>query len=67
MGYTTDAWTPGWSRLDWTESDGEMFYCESSYGLESEAEAIAATPGDATDISAGCGGFNWTWIWESTL
>jgi len=50
-----------WSRMDWThDADGVLNFCQSTYDAADEATALAATPADATDLSAGCGGFAWT-------
>ncbi len=53
---------PGlWSRFDWTRFDGALYFCQSLFDGASEADAVAATPADATDpTSTGCGGFGWS-------
>ncbi len=51
-----------WTRYDWTQTgDGELYYCQTAFGLDS-AEAAESTPAaDATDpAAAGCGGFAWS-------
>ena len=51
-----------WSRLDWTtDADGSLWYCSTAYDAETEADALAVTPPDATDPStSGCNTFPWT-------
>jgi len=50
-----------WSRFDWTEKDGTLWYCQSVYDAESEQEALDADPADDSDpANSGCGGFAWS-------
>lgn len=50
-----------WSRFDWTEADGHLWYCQSAYDAASEAEAQdTARPDDTDPATLGCGGFSWT-------
>lgn len=53
---------PGlWSRFDWTDVDGDLFYCQSAFDAATEEDAFAAPRADDTDpASGGCGGFAWT-------
>jgi hypothetical protein len=53
---------PGlWSRIDWTEKDGSLYYCQTVYNADSKAVALEATPADPTDPdNAGCSQFSWT-------
>jgi hypothetical protein len=62
-----DLFFPGkWSRTDWTWYSGDggaaaLYVCTSTYDADSEAEAIAAPPADASDpVNGGCGGFSWS-------
>ncbi|HCH63142.1 MAG TPA: hypothetical protein DFR83_10080, partial [Deltaproteobacteria bacterium] len=51
-----------WSRYDWTtDTEGVLWYCSTAYDAETEADALAAGPPDASDpASAGCGTFPWS-------
>ena len=61
-----NAWNAGlWSRFDWTwfdAGDGRaLWFCQGTLDAASEADALAATPADATDpATSGCGGFGWS-------
>ena len=53
-----------WSKFEWTwDADGELYYCQSAYDAATEEDAFAAEGADATDLSGGCGGFGWSWIY----
>lgn len=50
-----------WSRFDWTEAGGDLFYCQTAYDAPDEAAARATPAADPTDpTTGGCGGFPWT-------
>ena len=51
-----------WSRFDWTEKAGVLYYCQAAYAADSEEAARAVPASDASDpASKGCGGsFPWT-------
>ena len=51
-----------WSRYDWTvDGDGTLWYCNTAYDAETEADALATPAADATDPAAGgCGTFAWS-------
>lgn len=49
-----------WSRMDWTWSGADLYFCQSAFDAADEAAALAATPADASDLAAGCGGFGWS-------
>jgi len=54
-------YNPGlFSRFEWTYDGDDLFYCQSVYDAESEAEARSAERADADDLSSGCGGFAWS-------
>ena len=57
-----DAWSPDlWSKYNWTtDDDGDLFYCQIAYAEATEADALAVTDADATDLASGCNGFPWT-------
>lgn len=59
---TENSFSPGkYSRFDWyaSTSDG-LYYCQTAYQAETEAEAEATTPADPTELATGCGGFPWS-------
>jgi hypothetical protein len=57
-------WNPSlYSRFDWTVADGTTYFCQTAYDAATEADALAATPADASDLMGGCGGFSWTALW----
>lgn len=57
----TNAFFPGdWSRFDWTEQGGDVYYCQTAYAAASEWEARSTPPADAGDLASGCAGFSWT-------
>ena len=52
-----------WSRFDWTRnSNGDLYYCQTTYKSASEQEAEMTQRADASDLTKGCGalGFGWT-------
>jgi len=49
-----------WSRFDWTFNSGELFYCQIAYDAATEADALAATDANKTDLSTGCSSFAWS-------
>jgi hypothetical protein len=51
-----------WSRFDWTESDGKLYFCQSAFDADSLAAAAAVLRPDTTAPSTrGCGGeFAWS-------
>ena len=53
-----------WSRFEWTEAEGGVYYCQVAFAEETEADALAAGPADETDLDAGCAGFSWTQLLE---
>ena len=54
-----------WSRFDFTEKDGKIYFCQIAYDKESEAEALAVTDADRTDpATSGCGDYSWTELTE---
>lgn len=51
---------PGlWSRFEWTQSDGTLYYCQPVYDGEDEAAALDGAA-DPDDLEMGCGGFAWS-------
>jgi hypothetical protein len=57
-----DAFNPSkWSRFDFAEADGTLYVCQTQFGAETEAEAIAAPAADpAAPATGGCSTFAWT-------
>ena len=50
-----------WSRFDYTEKDGKLYYCQIAYNEDTEEAALAVTTADRTDpANSGCGTFSWT-------
>ena len=52
-----------YSRFDWAEADGKLYFCQSAFDAATEAAALAASA-DASDLAAGCGGFGWSELIE---
>ena len=49
------------SRFDWTEYQGSLWYCQTVFDAQTLQDAKDAAPADATDPSTGgCGTFPWT-------
>ena len=60
-----DQYYPGlWSKYDWTWELEELYYCQSTFGADTEADALAAESANASDLAAGCGGFPWSLMEE---
>jgi hypothetical protein len=56
-----------WSRFDWTTFDGVLYFCQTAFGAESEADAIATVAADpANPTETGCSGFPWTTLTPAT-
>jgi ABC-type Zn uptake system ZnuABC Zn-binding protein ZnuA len=56
-----DSFNPGlWSKYDWTWNSEELYYCQSTFAAESEADALSANSANSSDLEAGCGGFPWS-------
>lgn len=49
-----------WSRMDWTWSGSDLYFCQTAYDAADEAAALSTTPANAADLAAGCGGFGWS-------
>ena len=49
-----------WSKYDWTWNSEELYYCQSTFAAETEADALSADSANATDLDTGCGGFPWS-------
>jgi hypothetical protein len=50
-----------WSRFDWTEADGALYYCTTAFNAVSEEAARATPAADASDpATQGCSGFAWS-------
>ena len=57
-----NSYFPGdWSRFDWAEYKGELYFCQSAYNAPDEATALATPRADDRDPTRnGCGSFAWT-------
>ena len=61
-----DQYYPGlWSKYDWTWESEELYYCQSTFGADTEADALSAESANASDLAAGCGGFPWSHMEEA--
>ena len=50
-----------WSVMEWTLVADQVYFCQSAYGLQSEAEALSAQRADrSSPASSGCGAFAWS-------
>lgn len=49
-----------YSRFDWADIHGELYFCQTVYDAASLADARDATPPDEVDPDSGCGGFAWS-------
>lgn len=55
-----------WSRFDWTEQEGLVYFCQTAYAAATKAEAEATEAADPTDpATTGCGGFSWSSLTEA--
>jgi len=50
-----------WSRFDWTQDQGILYYCQTAYDAASEQAALDTPRADVKDLAGkGCGGFAWS-------
>jgi len=58
----SNAYNPSlFSRFDWTEVEGTLYYCQTAYAAITEDVALATPAANATDpATSGCGDFSWT-------
>lgn len=49
-----------WSRFDWFEADGLLWYCQAAWDADSPDAAWAEPASDPSDPMGGCDGFGWT-------
>ena len=57
-----------WSRFDYTEKDGVLYYCTTAYDAETEEAALATPAADKTDpATSGCGSSPWTKMFDEPL
>jgi len=55
-----------WSRFDWVEKEGTLYYCQTAYNADSEQLALDATADASDPATTGCGGaFAWSSIEET--
>ena len=57
-----DPYNPGkFSRFEWLNFKGRLWYCQSVFNAASETDAEAASPADPSDPRiGGCGQFEWS-------
>ena len=55
-------WSPGlFSRMDWTEQGGALYFCQSVFDAASAEDAWTQPAADPSDPSStGCGGYAWS-------
>ena len=44
-----------WSKYAWTWHSEELYYCQSTFGADTEADALSAESANASELEAGCG------------
>jgi hypothetical protein len=49
-----------WSKFEWFETGGQLYYCQVAYDAADESTALSATSADQGDVNSGCGGFAWS-------
>jgi hypothetical protein len=56
-------YSPGlYSRFDWVDAGGHLFYCQTSFDSPTEAAALALPrPDDTTPWASGCGAYGFPW------
>lgn len=50
-----------WSRFDWHDEAGQLYFCQSVFDGAS-ADAAAMGSADGSDLMMGCGGFGWSML-----
>jgi len=63
-GVATNEYNPClWSRFDFANYLGSLYFCQSVFDATSEAEALAAPAADASDpTTSGCGNYPWSML-----
>ncbi len=57
----SNQYDPGlWSKFEWFEATGQLYYCQTAYNAASEGAAVSAVPADQSNLNGGCGGFAWS-------
>ena len=57
---STNAYNPDlWSKFEWHQEDGALYYCQSAYDA-ADAQTAQDTMADRSDLVSGCGGFGWS-------
>jgi hypothetical protein len=49
-----------WSRFDWTQSQGSLYYCQTTYDAATEEAALATPRANVDDLNKGCASFAWS-------
>ena len=55
-----------WSKFEWFEASGQLYYCQSTFDAADESAAVSATAADQSNINQGCGGFGWSTLDTTT-
>ena len=53
-----------WSRFDYAQKGKKLYYCQIAFDKNTEAEALAVTDADKTDLEKGCNDNPWTELIE---
>jgi len=63
----TNSYYPNlWSKFEWFEDNGQLYYCQSTFDAASESAAENAASADPSNINGGCGGFGWSTLDTTT-
>ena len=54
-----------WSRFDFFGKGDKIYYCQTAYDKETEADALATDDADKTDLEKGCNSSPWTELVEA--
>jgi hypothetical protein len=49
-----------WSRFDWTQDQGILYYCQTTYDAATEEAALATPRANVDDLTTGCSSFAWS-------
>ncbi|MFO7736386.1 MAG: hypothetical protein R6W70_09275 [bacterium] len=49
-----------YNRFDWTEEEGQLFFCNIEYEAQSIEEALENENSDPNDLESGCNDFSWS-------
>lgn len=57
---TADDGTTSWSRFDWVEHEGQLYYCTSVFGAADADTARAGSADPSDPANGGCAMFSWS-------